>query len=232
MGTALPRLSPWNERTRIAIHTGANFFFSYITNGLFDSAPSISLSAKVSFNRDKRVMPKRLHELTPDQVVLAGATPETFLAFKQSLLNSLRPEGELELLLAESIIVAEWGLRRCLLAEKSLASEKHPDPLLNESVHPAMRLLDATVRRHERSIERSLKTLRELQSEREFRRLSVPSEAAAAAPLANSASTRRAFFAEQSVKSRMDRANLSAALNQFLNQPPPGGDVTFDRFDK
>ena len=177
-------------------------------------------------------MPERLHELTPNQVVLAGATPEAFLAFKQSLLNSLRPEGELELLFAESIVAAEWGLRGCRCAEASLATEQHPNPLLNASAHPALRLIDATVRRHQRTLERSLKLLRELQSEREFRRLAAPAEAAASAPLANCAHSRRAFLAEQSQKSRLDKSNLKNALDQFLNQPPPGVNVTFDRFEK
>lgn len=171
----------------------------------------------------------RLHELTPDQVVLAGATPETFLAFKQALLNSLRPEGELELLFAESIVVAQWGLRRCRLAEASLASAE-TDPLLNPQVHPALRLLDATVRRHERTIERHMKMLGELQSEREFRRLAAP--AAEAASLARCAQARRAYFAEQAQKTRLDQASLKQALDQFLNQPPPGGDVPFNRFTK
>lgn len=222
---------PRNERTQIAIHTESNFFFSYFTKNLPVFTPSNPLSASVSFNREANAMPARLHELTPDQVVLAGATPEAFLAFKQSLLNSLHPEGELELLFAESIVAAEWGLRGCRLAEASLATEKHPDPLCNENVHPALRLIDATIRRHERSIERNLKLLRELQSEREFRRLAAhPAAAAAAAPLANTARTRRAFFAEESLKSRLDRINLKSALDQFLNQPPPGSSVTFDRF--
>ena len=180
---------------------------------------------------------QRLHELTPDQVVLAGATPEAFLAFKQSLLNSLCPEGELELLFAEQIVVAHWGVRRCHLAEASLATETHPDPLLHHEAHPALRLLDATVRRHERTIERNLKQLRQLQSEREFRRLAAPSSveaaaAAAAAPLANYAQARRAYLAEQSQKSRLDGASLKAALEQFLQQPVPGHDVLFNRFQK
>ena len=195
---------------------------------------------------------QRLHELTPSQVVLAGATPEAFNAFKQSILNSLRPAGELELLFAENLVVAQWGLRRCRLAEASLSTGAHPDPLLDPHALPALRLLDAIIRRHERSVERSLKMLRELQSEREFRRLTVPaneaqasppSEAAtaaaagaansssAAAPLADTAQARRAFFAEQSRKSRLDGANLKAALDRFLHQPPPGGDVAFERFN-
>ena len=176
----------------------------------------------------------RLHELTPDQVVLAGAAPETFLAFKQALLNSLRPDGELELLFAETIVVAQWGLRRCRLAEASLVTSQHPDPLTGAQNLAALRLLDATVRRHEHTLERSLKQLRELQSEREFRRLAAPSAeaAAAAAPLARYAQARRAFLAEQSLKSRMDGAHLKAALDQFLNQPVPGGDVIFNRFQK
>ena len=149
-------------------------------------------------------MSARLHELTADQVVLAGATAEAFLAFKQALLNSLCPVGELELLFAENIVAAQWGLRRCRLAEASLATSTHPDPLVHTFVHPALRLVDSTVRRHERTIERSMKMLRELQSEREFRRLATPSaEAAAAAPLARCAETRRAYYREQALTMRL-----------------------------
>lgn len=178
-------------------------------------------------------MSERLHELTPNQVVLAGAAPELFLAFKNSLLESLRPVGELEITLAEHIVVAHWGLRRCRYAETTLAAaDPLADPLLDGNLHPILRHLDAVTRRHERTIERSLKLLRELQTEREFRRLATPEvrEAAASAPLGSLMRTRRAFLAEQATKSLVNKMNLTAALDKFLNQPPPGSGVDFDRF--
>ena len=52
------------------------------------------------------------HGLTSRKIVLPNENPEDFESFRIGLLSSLSPNGELEGIFAERIIVDEWRLRR------------------------------------------------------------------------------------------------------------------------
>jgi len=65
------------------------------------------------------------HGLTGKQVVLPNENPEDYDTFRADLLDAMDPHGALEGMLAESIVIAEWRLRRAPLMEAALYRRGH-----------------------------------------------------------------------------------------------------------
>ena len=65
------------------------------------------------------------HGLLSKQVLLPNEEPTQFVEFEQRLRSDLEPEGELEQLLADSIIADFWRLRRTRMVEVGLFELGH-----------------------------------------------------------------------------------------------------------
>jgi hypothetical protein len=83
-------------------------------NAQLSTGPRTSAGkAKVSVNALK-------HGLTGHQVVLPNENPDEFESFRTGLLADLAPRGDLEVALAERIVIAIWRLRRVPIFEAEL----------------------------------------------------------------------------------------------------------------
>ena len=179
---------------------------------------------------------ERTHKLTPGQMVLSElAGPldrRAFESLSASLFAELVPYGEMEALTVEQIVAAHWTLRRCLAAEARLAAVKGVDPLCDECRHPALRGIESVVRRAERTIERSLKLLRQLQTERELRRVVEPSASltpeerkAVQAPLADYARIRHQFLRYRQGESNRGKHPLQRGLEELSRRWAAEGEL-------
>jgi hypothetical protein len=61
------------------------------------------------------------HGLTAEKVTIDGEDPKQFEAFRDDVLESLRPEGAIEEQLAERIVLCWWRLRRVCRMEADIA---------------------------------------------------------------------------------------------------------------
>lgn len=116
------------------------------------------------------------HGLTAKQVVLFDENPKDFDAFRADLLNELNPDGALEGVLAERIVIDSWRLRRIPALEATLYKSSHNDDPSEEDCAdevPTWSLRTcpeafANLWRHEaalnRSFSRSLHDLQRLQA--------------------------------------------------------------------
>jgi len=67
------------------------------------------------------------HGLTAEQVTIKGEDPKQFEAFRDDILESLRPQGAIEEQLAERIVLCWWRLRRVSRMEADIVAEEHRD---------------------------------------------------------------------------------------------------------
>jgi len=67
----------------------------------------------------------RKHGLTGRDVVMPNERPEDYDAFREGLLNSLDPYGDLEGMLADRIVVDAWRLRRVPMLEAALSRRSY-----------------------------------------------------------------------------------------------------------
>ena len=115
------------------------------------------------------------HGLTGKQIVLPNESPEDFDAFRVGLLSELSPNGELEGILAERIVIDAWRLRRVPVLEATLyrrgeqfeieagSGEADPSVIATQSLGRYSETF-ANLWRHEAALSRSWsRTLHELQ---------------------------------------------------------------------
>jgi hypothetical protein len=65
------------------------------------------------------------HGLTAEQVTIEGEQAADFEAFRDDILESLRPQGAIEEQLAERIVLCWWRLRRVSRMEADIVAEEH-----------------------------------------------------------------------------------------------------------
>jgi len=121
------------------------------------------------------------HGLTAKQLVLPEEEAADFMSFHDELRAALAPEGAVEELLVERIVLCAWRLRRVYRAEAGMAASKNRDWISareNDGFKAPAGLVFArapaeilALTRYERSIERSLhRTFKALQTWQENRR--------------------------------------------------------------
>jgi hypothetical protein len=72
------------------------------------------------------------HGLLSKEVLLEGEDEKTLIEIGKKLRAELKPETELELLLADRIVANTWRLKRTLEVEKSAMDYKREDEMRNE----------------------------------------------------------------------------------------------------
>ena len=112
----------------------------------------------------------RVHGLCSRQLHIADEEEAViFASLRSALSGQLAPAGELELIHFETIVHAQWNLRRCRMNEANLLASPVPDPLLDPEIRAALNALNIYTSRHERAFLRAQKELKALQTERAIR---------------------------------------------------------------
>ena len=126
------------------------------------------------------------HGLTAKQIVLFDEKPTDFNAFRTSLLHKLNPNGDLEEVLAERIVVDSWRRRRIPVLEATLYKSSHNEDPNEEDYADEIATWSlrncgeafANLWRHEaaldRSFSRSLHELQRLQAMRAGEQIAPP----------------------------------------------------------
>ena len=170
------------------------------------------------------------HGLTARHLRLSEEETPLFEEMRAELEAQIAPRGPLELQVFERLILASWNLRRAAILSASL------DPL-DDAQAGAFARTELYQRRLENSFYRSLKELRELQTER-LTRDALLSDAdsdetkagALTVPLANWPRIRSAVLAEQATKQRITSESYRQLVDQMMTAPP-GASFSVTRFD-
>lgn len=171
----------------------------------------------------------RKHGLSATHLVLETAEErELYASLESALREAIQPHGELEELLFDQALFAQWHLRLCRIRESAIlaaAASSTEDPVQNEA---KLRSVDRHARRHEVSYQRAIKDLRVLQTDRAFDELVAmqnepnPSEESEfLSPLADVMKARRACLQERSAWAKVNSRNLKNALEQLEHGPVP-----------
>ena len=162
----------------------------------------------------------RVHGLCSRQLHIAGEEETAvFTSLRDALTNQLAPVGELELIHFETIIHAQWNLRRCRMNEASLLGSV-PDPFLDRDTRAGLKTLAVYSSRHERTSSRALKELKALQTERAVRTGFV--DDAEPSPLIETSRVRRVLLGE--IRAQAATTNTAAPPVSgfpFGLAPPP-----------
>jgi len=110
----------------------------------------------------------RTHGLTSRDCIVAPEDQPVFQDLLTSLTAEHKPEGATEHLLFYQLVQASWNLRRINRLETSLATTDS-DPLLDDSLDRTMARLSRYHNRCERTLFRSIKQLKQLQTDRAVR---------------------------------------------------------------
>ena len=94
--------------------------------------------------------------------------------FCASFLADLQPEGAVEQTLTSQIIHAAWRLRRCSAVEAGMTGSL--DPMVDSATAQTQQVVDRARNDANRTFQRAISELRRLQTERQFRNLSLPAE--------------------------------------------------------
>ena len=111
----------------------------------------------------------RTHGFSSKQFVIIPGQEEEFETFSGNLRENVQPEGALEDELFVQLLHSAWNLRRCRLAETELAANVTVDPLLDDTNEAKLRRIDLYARRAQAAFNRTLKELRVIQTERQYR---------------------------------------------------------------
>ena len=169
----------------------------------------------------------RVHGLCSRQLHIADEEEAAiFASLRGALSAELVPVGELELIHFETILHSQWNLRRCRMNEAKLLASM-PDPFLDPETRAALKTLATYTSRHERARQNALKELKPLQNERAARTNLAGSEPS---PLVETVRVRRTLLAEVRLKSALNKASLTAALDQ-LDQGSPTAPLSYFQFD-
>jgi hypothetical protein len=123
--------------------------------------------------------------LTAKEFVVLPGEEQTVKDWITGLHDEVKPCGDLELDLFRQLAHASWTLHRCRQAEvQSFANQRHKgyDILAYPVSEDALKLIDLYTRRAERSYQRALKELKNLQTDRRLRDSSHPAPAPLADP--------------------------------------------------
>lgn len=114
------------------------------------------------------------HGMCSREFVILEGEQDDFDQIMAELKADFQPLTAYELELFRQIAHACWTLRRCRLAEAALSRNSGRDPLLDEACDSHLKRIDTYSRRAERSFHHTVKALREVQTERRFRREACP----------------------------------------------------------
>ncbi len=170
----------------------------------------------------------RVHGLCSRQLHLADEEEAAiFASLRDAHSAQLTPAGELELTHFETIIHAQWNLRRCRMNEAKLLASV-PDPFLDPAVGAALKTLTIYTSRHERSSHRALKELKALQTERAVRtNLAGAGEDAEPSPLIETSRVRRTLLSGIAAKAAINIDQGSPTIDQGSPTAP----VSYFAFD-
>ena len=180
----------------------------------------LSTGPKTDAGKNAAAQNARRHGLTSAHLVIADGDREEFDSMRTGLLAGLAPQGELEHVLFDTILHAQWNTRRCRLLEAGLMIDGI-DPMLLEQNEAKLRQLDRHVRRHDSNFHRAVKELRIVQSERAYRTLALAAckpdrLAAPVSPLADTQRARQISLRHRAV----ENAIIGAQLDRALQRPP------------
>lgn len=164
--------------------------------------------------------------LTSREFVVLPGQEDFFNDWIISLLAEIQPCGALEFDVFRQFAHASWTLHRCRQAEvQSFRNQRHKgyDILAYPVSEDALKLIDLYTRRAERSYQRSLKELRNLQTERLLRDASHPAPAPLADPrIVNQ--QKQSAAGEQTAASAAGRTHeaetAAATTNDFEKSKP------------
>lgn len=105
----------------------------------------------------------RKHGLTARHLVIRPDEQEEFNDLQADLTAELDPQGPLEQLTFNNLLLAAWNMQRCRRAETELAAQG-PDPLLDEESGKKQDRISRYFARHERSYYKALKQLQQFQT--------------------------------------------------------------------
>ena len=182
----------------------------------------LSTGPRTETGKSRASQNARRHGLTAAHLVIAESELETFESMRAALAASIAPDGELEHTLFDTLLHANWNIRRCRILEAALM-DGEIDPMTLEQNEANLRQLDRHARRHDSSFHRALRELKALQTERAFRSLSLaaPNEPnPEPSPLACTKTARRARLVEQAAQTRLASASLDLALARLASKPP------------
>ena len=183
-----------------------------------------STGPRTETGKSRAAQNARKHGLTSSHLIVMDSEREAFESMSESLADQLAPKGELESTLYDTILYANWNVRRCRILEAGLMKEDGVDPMLLEQNEAKLRQFDRHARRHDSNFNRALKQLRVLQTERAFRELLAPAAQnepnAASSPLANTQAVHQAHLRQRAAKSRIDALTLGRALDRLIDRPP------------
>ena len=173
----------------------------------------LSTGPRTEAGKARAALNSRKHGLSAAHLVITDADREAFESMQAALLEALSPQGELELTLFDTLLHANWNIRRCRIVEAGLQDDL-------EQNEAKLRQLDRHTRRHDSNSNRALKELRALQSAREFRRLlAAPDDPSS--PLVNTQSVRWAHLRQRVAANRLHSAELNRALDRIQPLPKP-----------
>lgn len=148
-------------------------------------------------------------------VIQNDAELREFETLRDSLLADLKPFAGTEAVLFERALVAAWNMRRCDRRVADLATQGIDPINCPEDTIPAKqaRNLDLYYRRAESSFHRSLKFLRELQTERAYREASGSAQQTRElSTLVRTQPLRKATLQEDWTKTQIESSSLRNAL--------------------
>ena len=179
----------------------------------------LSTGPRTEEGKARAALNSRKHGLSAAHLFIPDADREAFESMQANFLEDLSPQGELELTLFDTLLHANWNIRRCRIVEAGLLRDPEQD-------EAKLRQLDRYTRRHESNFNRGKKELRALQTAREFRRLAAmigpPTEQPSS--LVNTQAVRWAHLRERAATNRIDSIQLGRALDRVrpFSPPPPG----------
>ena len=107
----------------------------------------------------------RKHGFTAAELHIPEELREHFEEFQDGLVAIIDPTNDLERNLAKQLVAAAWRIERMRVAEAELIASD-PNPFLNPAIIKGLDALQRYIAAAERSYQRALKELRELQTNR------------------------------------------------------------------
>ena len=182
-----------------------------------------STGPRTEAGKSRTAQNARKHGLTSSHLIVADSDREAFESMSQALTSVIAPQGELESTLFDTLLHANWNIRRCRILEAGLMKEDGVDPMLHEQNEATLRQLDRHARRHDANFRRTLKELRVLQTERACRELASAGQNqpnAASSPLVDSQAVHQTHLRQHAAQTRIDALNLGLALDRLVARPP------------
>jgi hypothetical protein len=123
------------------------------------------------------------HGLTCRELIVRVDEQEKFKAFRDSLIEELDPQGEIELITFNELLHAAWNLQRYRRLEFELESGEDSDPFSSNNIIARLERLERYRSRSQRAYYKALSCLRELQTNRALRTATLEPARAAEVPV-------------------------------------------------